>query len=76
MHYRDGTSFKAKILDGLGNPNPGVDVVFNINGVFYTKTTDSTGVASLKINLQAGKYIITSTYNGLSASNTIVIKSI
>ena len=75
MHYRDGTSFKVRILDGIGNPNPGVHVVFNINGVFYTKTTNSIGVASLKINLQAGEYIITSTYNGLSASNTIMIKS-
>ena len=75
MTYRDGTSFKAKILDGLGNPNLGVKVTFNINGVFYSKTTDENGVASLKINLQAGEYIITSTYNGLSASNTIVIKN-
>ena len=76
MHYRDGTSFKAMILDGIGNPNSGVNVTFNINGVFYTKTTDSSGVASLNINLQAGEYIITSTYNGLNESNTIVIKNL
>ena len=76
MHYKDGTKFRAKILDGLGNPNPGVNVTFNINGVFYTRTTDSTGVANLNINLMEGKYIITSTYNGLSASNTIIIKGI
>ncbi|MBR6025087.1 MAG: Ig-like domain repeat protein [Methanobrevibacter sp.] len=75
MSYRDGTRFKATILDGKGNPYPNQSVTFNINGVFYTKGTDATGVASLAINLQSGKYIITTSYNGLSAANTIEIKS-
>ncbi len=75
MNYRDGTKFKATILDGNGNPYPNQAVTFNINGVFYTRITNSTGVANLNINLQSGKYIITTTFNGLSASNTIVIKS-
>ena len=75
MNYRDGTKFKATILDGNGNPYPNQAVTFNINGVFYTRISDSTGVANLNINLQSGKYIITTTFNGLSASNTIVIKS-
>jgi predicted outer membrane repeat protein len=75
MSYKDGTRFKATILDGKGNPYPNKSVSFNINGVFYAKVTDKTGVASLSINLQAGKYIITTSYNGLSAANTIEIKS-
>ena len=75
MNYRDGTKFKATILDGNGNPYPNQAVTFNINGVFYTRISDSTGVANLNINLQSGKYIITTIFNGLSASNTIVIKS-
>ena len=75
MNYRDGTKFKATILDGNGNPYPNQAVTFNINGVFYTRISDSTGVANLNIKLQSGKYIITTTFNGLSASNTIVIKS-
>ena len=75
MHYRDGTAFKATILDGKGKPYPNQSVTFNINGVFYTRTTNSTGVANLNINLPPGKYIITSSYNGLNAANTIEIKS-
>ena len=75
MKYMDGTKFKATILDALGRPYPNQSVTFNINGVMYTRTTNSTGVANLNINLQAGKYIITSMYNGLSVSNTIEIKN-
>ena len=75
MHYGDGTAFKATILDGKGNPYPNQSVTFNINGVFYTRTSNSTGVANLNINLPSGKYIITSSYNGLNAANTIEIKN-
>ena len=75
MHYGDGTAFKATILDGKGNPYPNQSVTFNINGVFYTRTSNSTGVANLNINLPPGKYIITSSYNGLNAANTIEIKN-
>ena len=35
-------------------------MTFNINGVFYTRTTDSVGIAKLNINLEPGSYIITS----------------
>ena len=76
MSYNDGSKFKATILDGKGNPYPNQSVTFNINGVFYTRGTDGNGVANLNINLQSGKYIITTSYNGLSAANTIEIKSL
>ena len=75
MSYKDGTRFKATILDGKGNPYPNQSVLFNINGVLYTRVTNESGVANLSINLQSGKYIITTSYNGLSAANTIEIKS-
>ena len=39
----------------------------------YQRTTDSNGVAKLNINLQAGIYIITSTYNDFSTSNTVTV---
>ena len=76
MYYNDGSKFKATILDAKGNPYPNQSVTFNINGVFYTRGTDGNGVANLNINLQSGKYIITTSYNGLSAANTIEIKSL
>ena len=73
MKYRNGSKFEAKILDGQGRPYVGQTVKFNINGVFYTKTTGSDGIARLNINLLPGQYIITSSYNGLNAANKVTI---
>ena len=73
MKYKDGSKFEAKILDGQGRPYAGQTVTFNINGVFYTKTTEADGIARLKINLLAGEYIITSMYNGLNSANKVTI---
>lgn len=50
-------------------------ITFNINGVFYTRTTNNQGIAKLNINLQAGKYIITSSYNGLNVANTVTVQN-
>ena len=60
-------------MDGQGRPYAGQTVKFNINGVFYTKTTGSDGIARLNINLLPGQYIITSSYNGLNAANKVTI---
>ena len=76
MTYRDGSKFNVTLLDGQGIPYANHELTFNINGVFYTRTTNELGVASLNINLQAGNYIITSTYNGLSIANTIKIQGV
>ncbi|MBR0271904.1 MAG: right-handed parallel beta-helix repeat-containing protein [Methanobrevibacter sp.] len=73
MTYKDGTQFKATLVDGQGNPYSGQNVTFNINGVFYDRTTDGNGTAALNINLMAGEYIITSSYNGCNIANTIKI---
>jgi len=75
MYYRDGTKFTASVVDGTGNELANSTVTFNINGVFYNRTTNESGVASLNINLNNGNYIITSTnVNGLSVSNKITIQ--
>ena len=73
MKYRDGTKFVATLVDGQGKPFAGQTIQFNINGVFYNRVTDSAGQAKLNINLQAGKYIITSSYNGANIANTVTI---
>lgn len=73
MNFGDGSKFKAYLVDGQGNPYAGQTVTFNINGVFYQRTTDSNGFASLNINLIPGDYIITSSHNGLNISNNIHI---
>ena len=74
MTYKDGSTFNVTVLDGQGNPLKEAAVTFNINGVFYTRYTDSHGIARLNINLMAGEYIITSEYDGMRIANTITIK--
>lgn len=50
-YYLNASKFQATIYDKNGSLAVGKNVTFNINGVFYTKTTDSNGVVSLAINL-------------------------
>ena len=71
--YSVSSPFTVTLLDGTGNPYPNQIIKFNINGVFYERMTNQNGVASLNINLQAGKYIITSSFNGLNNANTVTI---
>jgi len=73
MSFRDGSKFEAKLLDGQGNVYASQTIKFNINGVFYGRTTDANGIAKLNINLMSGKYIITSMYNGAAIANEITI---
>ena len=74
MKYRDGTQFKATLVDGQGKPYVGQSVQFNVNGVLYNRIVGSDGIAKLNINLMPGEYIITSSYNGSSIGNKITIK--
>ena len=73
MKYRDGTKFVATLVDGQGKPYAEQTVQFNINGVLYNRVTDSSGQAKLNINLIAGQYIITSSYNGANIANTVTV---
>lgn len=74
MYYRNGTQYKVTVLGADGKPvGAGVEVKFNINGVFYVRTTDKNGVAALNLNLPSGNYIITAEYNGCMVSNNIEI---
>ena len=75
MKYLDGSSFNATLVDGQGKAVAGVNIIFNVNGVFYHKTTDANGVARLNIRLMPGDYIITSTYDKCWASNKITISA-
>ena len=70
-----GTKFTARVYDGQGKAFPNQNVIFNINGIFYNRTTDANGDAKLNINLLPGEYIITSSYDGLNIANKITIKS-
>ena len=71
--YGDLTPFIANLVDGQGLPLANATVKFNINGRMYERNTNGTGQAKLNINLIAGEYIITSSYNGANIANKITI---
>ena len=51
-YYRNASQYTVKLIGDDGNPvGAGESVTFNINGVFYTRTTDASGIAKLNINL-------------------------
>ena len=75
MKYLDGSTFNAALVDGQGKAISGVNITFNINGVFYHRTTNADGVTKLNIRLMPGEYIITSMYDECWASNKITIST-
>lgn len=76
-YYRNGTQYYSVFLNYHGEALVNYSVNFNINGVIYTKITNSTGWATLAINLQPGIYIITASniYTGETHGNKITVLS-
>ena len=70
-YYKNASQYSLKVLDSQGNALENASVTFNINGVFYNRTSDENGTVKLNINLKPGQYIITAQYNGASLSNKI-----
>ncbi len=75
-YYKNESQFYATFLDKQGNPLANTTVTFNINGVFYTRSTNESGIAKLSINLYPGNYIITSFHpDGLEVGNNIIVNT-
>ncbi|MBO6275460.1 MAG: Ig-like domain repeat protein, partial [Methanobrevibacter sp.] len=72
-YYRNDSAYSVKVLDNVGNPLANADVKFNINGVFYTRTTNESGYANLNLRLQPGSYVVTAEYNSLKYTNIVTI---
>ena len=70
-YYLNASRFEATVYNKDGSLAVNKNVTFNINGVFYTKTTDKNGVASLGIALRPGEYTITTMYDGLDIGNRV-----
>lgn len=70
-YYRNDSNFEVKIYNKDGTLAINKEVTFNINGVFYQKTTDSNGISRLGIALRPGNYIITTIVDGLDIGNNI-----
>ena len=75
--YKNGTQFYALFLDANGKPLMNTNISFNINGVFYNRTTNASGWARLNINLDKGVYVLTSinTVTGELKSNIVQVIS-
>ena len=72
-YYLNASKFQATIYNKDGSLAVDKNVTFNINGVFYTKTTDKNGVASLGIALRPGNYTITTMVDGLDIGNKVTV---
>ena len=72
-YFKNDTQYSVRALDEQGNPLAKQNVTFNINGVFYTKTTNDEGIATQNINLNPGTYIITAMYKDCFVSNNITV---
>ena len=73
-YYRNASQFIVRIHSDDGNyVGAGEEVKFNINGVFYTRTTNATGHAKLNINLGQGNYTITTYYKDCIQGNNIEV---
>lgn len=74
-YYKNDSQFHVKLVDFNNNSVASQNVTFNINGVFYTRQTNDDGIASLNINLNPGKYIITviDPLTGLKMSYNITV---
>jgi len=77
--YRNGTQYYATFTDSNGNLLKNTKVNFNINGVFYERVTNESGVARMNINLNPNKYILTATNpvtGEMCSSNITVLPTI
>ena len=73
-YYKNDSQYVLKVMGDDGNPvGAGVNVTFNINGVFYTRATNESGMVKLNINIHPGEYIITAEYNGCKVSDNIKV---
>ena len=75
IYYKDGTRFAANSYDENKNPLSDTQTTFSLNGFNYTRQNNENGRASLAINLNSGKYDITTTVKEKSVHNTINIRS-
>jgi hypothetical protein len=75
MDFVDGTYYTVKAIGDNGKPVTKGEVVgIKVNGRGYVATTNSKGIAKLKINLNPKTYKITAEYAKYKVSNKLVVK--
>ena len=79
--FEKGYSYNATLSDINNNALPNRSLIFTLNGVNYTKITNSEGVGSLSINLETGVYPVSVSFtdssgNRLVNNNTLYVSDI
>lgn len=70
-YCRGANQYYITALNDQGVAVSGQEVTFNINGVFYTRTSDENGRVKLNINLNPGQYVLTAMYGTYKVSNMV-----
>ena len=70
-----GDAYSVKLTDKNGLGLADQKVTFTVSGKAYTQTTDSKGVASLKLNLNSGQYSVVTSFGGSSKFKTSSLSS-
>lgn len=77
FYYGANKKFTARLFDSNGNPvGEGVSAVVKINGKTYNVQTDKLGYINLKVNMKPKTYTITTSYNGFTVTNKVIIKPV
>ena len=63
VEVTQGDYYKVKFVNAIRNPISYHDVKILVNNEVYDVKTDDMGVASIKIDLPLGKYLITSYFS-------------
>ena len=71
--YGTQAKYTLKLIDQSGNIIVGKNVTFKVNGKTYKIKTDSKGIATLKLNYNAGKYTIKYSVGDLTGKNTYTV---
>lgn len=69
---RKGEYFITKVTDSSGKPLTNFNINIIANGVSYSRTTDTQGIAKLKINFETGNYNIYCTFPGTYQYNNFM----
>ena len=76
VDYTGAKYFSVKVVTADWHVVVGEDVKFTINGKTTPVTTDSNGIAKIKITQTPGKYSIKTTCNGKTYTNKITVKHV
>ncbi|MBE6505663.1 MAG: hypothetical protein E7Z73_08000 [Methanobrevibacter millerae] len=68
-YYGNDEQLTCEVHDSESNPIENATVTFNVNGMNYSRTTNSSGIVKMNVNLNSGNY----TYNAYYLLNNTIL---